>query len=103
MKLEIGALTLLADEQIRFWVEALAARDGHPGVTVEIAHLPGRVHCSACGADSELPPPEDTGDHFSLPRLACPVCGAQEVTIIGGREVRVVSARIDGASNAHQS
>ncbi len=75
---------------------ALAERDGHPGVTVEIADLPGRVHCATCGADSELPPPEDTSDHFALPKLACPVCGATDVNVIGGREVRVVSVEVEG-------
>lgn len=95
VRLEIGALNLLADEQVRFWIETLAEQDGQPGVKVEITHLPGRVQCRACGAEAEVPTPADSRDHLLAVPLSCPACGAAEVAVVGGREVRVVSAEVE--------
>ncbi len=99
ISVEIGALNLLAEEQLRFWIGMLADRDGSPGVEVEIRYLPARLRCRQCGAESEAGVPEDA-DHLLPPTLACPVCGSHDVEITGGRELRVVSARIEGTATA---
>ena len=95
IKLEIGPLNLIADEQVRFWIAALAERDGSPGVRLEIAHPPAQVRCRACGEQSEPPSAPDDADHFLPPVVACNSCGSAEVDILGGRELRVVSAEIE--------
>jgi len=96
VKLELGVLNLLADEQVTFWIEMLADQSGSPGVTVQITHLPARVKCRVCGVESETPLPEGELDHYLPPSLTCPACGSGEVEVTGGREVRVVSAEIEG-------
>ncbi len=95
VKLEIGALNALSDDQLRFWIQALAARDGSPGVRIDITPLPGRLLCRACGAESEVPAPTDEFDHLLPPPLACPHCASREITLTGGREIRVVSAELE--------
>ena len=100
VKLEIGVLNLLAEEQMRFWIEMLAEQSGSPGVAVQITHLPARVKCNGCGAESEPPLPEGDLDHFLPPPVACPVCGSHDVTIVGGREIRVASAEIVPATDS---
>jgi len=95
IKLEIGPLNLIADEQIRFWITALAERDGSPEVRLDIAHPPAKVRCRACGEKSEPPRAPDDADHFLPPPVACAACGSAEVDILGGRELRVVSAEIE--------
>lgn len=88
-------MNLLEDEQLRFWVGALAERDGSPGVEVKIAHLPARVRCEECGAEgAPLLPGGDIG-HLVPPSPSCSECGSRRVKITGGRELRVVSAEID--------
>ena len=95
IKLEIGPLNLIADEQLRFWITALAERDGSPGVRLEIAHPPAQVRCRACGKQSEPPVAPENADHFLPPVVACASCGSADVAVLGGRELRVVSAEIE--------
>lgn len=95
IKLDIGPLNLIADEQIRFWIAALAERDGSPGVRIEIAHPPAKVRCRACGEQSEPPAAPDDADHFLPPAVTCASCGSADIDILGGRELRVVSAEIE--------
>jgi hydrogenase nickel incorporation protein HypA/HybF len=102
ISLEIGVLNLLADEQLSFWIRALAEREGSPDVQLRIAHLPGRVHCNECGAEGEPQSPHTEADHFLPPAVLCPSCGSASVKLVGGREVRVVSAEIEVA-NARES
>ena len=102
VKLELGVLNLLADEQVTFWIGMLAEQAGSPDVEVQITHLPARVKCRTCGAESETPLPEGELDHYLLPSLTCPACGSGEVEITGGREIRVVSAEVEeGTPSPH--
>jgi hydrogenase nickel incorporation protein HypA/HybF len=94
ISLEVGALNLLAEEQLRFWIGLLAERDGSPGVEVEISCVPARLRCRDCGAEGEASVPEGA-DHFLPPALLCPACGSPNVEVTGGRELRVMSARIE--------
>jgi hydrogenase nickel incorporation protein HypA/HybF len=92
---ELGELNLIEDEQLRFWMTALAERDGSPGVELRIAHLPPRVRCRECGEESAVELAGEVASWFVSPALSCPRCGSREVEVIGGREIRVVSAEVD--------
>lgn len=94
VSLEIGALNLLAREQLTFWLDALADRDGSPGLQVRIALVPGRVRCARCAAETDVAAP-DEADHYLPLLLACPVCSSPDVEVTGGRELRVVSAEVE--------
>jgi hydrogenase nickel incorporation protein HypA/HybF len=95
---EIGELNLIEDEQLRFWVTALAERDGSAGVELRIAHLPLRVRCRGCGEESAVELAGEVASWFVPPALSCPRCGSREVEVIGGREIRVVSAEVEAAA-----
>jgi hydrogenase nickel incorporation protein HypA/HybF len=95
LSLEVGALNLLAEEQLRFWIGLLAERDGSAGVEVQITYLPARLRCRDCGAEGQASVPEGA-DHFLPPALVCPACGSPNIEVTGGRELRVVRARIEG-------
>jgi hydrogenase nickel insertion protein HypA len=95
IKLEIGALNLIEEEQLSFWLKALADQNGSPDLDLEISRAAARVTCRDCGADEEplLPPGE--ASHFVPPILACRSCGSRDVQVRAGRELRVVSAEIE--------
>ena len=93
--LEIGALNLLEDEQLGFWIRTLAERDGSPDVELKITHPSGRVGCGDCGAEGEPALPEGGMNHLVPLALACATCGSRNVRVVGGRELRVVSAEIE--------
>jgi len=93
--LEVGELNLIEDEQLRFWVRELAARDGSPDVEVKISHPAGRVRCEECGMEGRALLPGGEMGHLLPPVVACEACGSRNVRIEGGRELRVVSAEIE--------
>jgi hydrogenase nickel incorporation protein HypA/HybF len=96
-EIELGELNLLGDEQISFWVTRLAEQAGSPDLKIAITHLPARVKCRDCQAEGATPLPEGELDHHITPTLTCPVCGSENVEITGGKEIKVVSARITPA------
>jgi hydrogenase nickel insertion protein HypA len=105
--LEIGALNLIEEDQLTFWLETLAERDGSPHMRVKITTLPPRFRCRDCSAETV---PADVGATLcgrpgdrrepaeGLPygplAFACAACGSRNVTVEGGREIKVVSAEI---------
>jgi hydrogenase nickel incorporation protein HypA/HybF len=95
--LEIGALNLIEEEQLGFWIRALAEREGSPEVELRITLLPARVRCRSCAWEGEVAVPE--GSSFYLPAaLQCAACGSREVDMAGGRELRVVSAEVENGA-----
>jgi hydrogenase nickel incorporation protein HypA/HybF len=92
---EIGELNLIEDEQLRFWVGALAERDGSREVDLRITHLPVRVRCRQCGEENTAQLTGRAPGFFLPPTLACPRCGSHQVEAMGGRELLVVSAEIE--------
>jgi len=92
--LEIGALNLIEEEQLSFWIGALAEREGSPEVKLKITVIPANLRCRACGWEGEVAVPE--GASFYLPAaLLCAACGSRDVVVLGGRELRVVSAEVE--------
>ncbi len=95
--LEIGALNLIEEDQIRFWLEALAERDGSPGVEVHITTLPPRARCAKCGARGEARILSAPGLSHIPQAVTCSACGSTDIVVEGGRELRVVSAEVETA------
>jgi hydrogenase nickel incorporation protein HypA/HybF len=106
--LEIGALNLVEEDQLTFWLETLAERDGSPHMKVKITTSPPQLRCRNCGVESV---PANVGANLSgrppgqrepAERLpygpilpACERCGSRDLEVISGREIRVVSAKIE--------
>jgi Zn finger protein HypA/HybF involved in hydrogenase expression len=53
IKLEIGALQMIEDEQLTFWIQALAERDGSPGVELKITTVPDGLQLRVVSAEVE--------------------------------------------------
>jgi len=93
--LEVGALNLLEEEQLSFWIGTLAEREGSPNVELKLTTLPGRVRCRQCGEDGEAGMPGGEADHLVPFIPSCQACGSRDVIVTGGREIRVVSAEVE--------
>ena len=76
--LVIGRLSGVVGDSVRFCFEACTRGTRLDGARLDIVDVPGRAHCRACGADSELP------DEI----LLCP-CGSAELEILAGRELSI--------------
>ena len=65
IKLEIGALQMIEEDQITFWIQALAERDGSPAVTVKIATPPEGAQIRVVSAEVE-PPTDRANSHEGI-------------------------------------
>lgn len=79
--LEVGRLTCVEPDAIRFCFELCARGTTVEGATLEIDEVPGRARCGACGAD----PVEVDG-----PFLLC-ACGSAALEVLAGDRLRVTA------------
>ncbi len=61
IKIEIGALQMIEEDQLIFWIQALAERDDSPAVAVKIATLPEGIQIRVVSAEVEPPPAQANG------------------------------------------
>jgi hydrogenase nickel incorporation protein HypA/HybF len=80
---EIGALSGVVADSVRFCFELCT--DGTPlaEATLEVLEVPGRGHCRDCGADIVL------SDLIPL----C-WCGSADVEVTGGQELRIKQVEV---------
>lgn len=83
--LEVGKLTLLGLEQMRFWYEVISKDSILEGSKLVIDQVDGAVKCKHCGYEGAVNYFKEAIYHITLPTLSCPKCS--EITeIIQGRD-----------------
>ena len=83
--LEIGRLSSVEPDAMRFCFEAVTNGGIAQGAALEIIDMPGEGWCMAC---SRKVPMEASYD-------ACPHCGSYQVQATGGMEMRVKEIEIE--------
>lgn len=81
--LEIGKLSGIVPDSVRFCFELIAADTPLAGAVLEIDEPQGQGHCRSCGDDFEL---RDLV-------LLC-LCGSTDVQLVGGTELAVKSVEV---------
>jgi hydrogenase nickel incorporation protein HypA/HybF len=81
--LEIGALSGVVADSIRFCFDLATEGTGLEGATLEITEPPGRCRCRSCGTEFQ---PDS-------PLLLCP-CGSADVAVLGGEELNIRSVQV---------
>ena len=77
--LEIGALSAVEIEALRFCFEAVARDTRAHGARLEIVAVPGRGWCMVCSEEVPL----------GALGVACPRCGRYQLQPVGGTGMRV--------------
>ena len=77
--LEVGALSGVEPDSLRFCFDAATRGTLVEGATLEIQTPPGRGKCPVCGAEYAL-------THLAAP---CALCGAYGATLVSGQALRV--------------
>ncbi|MBA3292965.1 MAG: hydrogenase maturation nickel metallochaperone HypA [Actinomycetota bacterium] len=83
VRLQIGKLSGIVPDSVRFCFELIAADTPLAGAVLEIDEPLGRAHCKGCGEDFEL------RDLI----LLCP-CGSADVVVMAGTELAVKSVEV---------
>jgi hydrogenase nickel incorporation protein HypA/HybF len=84
LTLEIGRLSGVVPDAVRFCFELCAAGTPCAGARLEIVDTPGRARCRDCAADVELP------DRIAL----CP-CGSANLEITDGQQLKIRQFEIE--------
>ncbi len=84
VRLEIGKLSGVVVESIRFCFDLVADDTPLQGARLEITEPSGRARCRSCGHGF------DTDD----PVVLCPSCGDADVEVSAGRDLRILSVQV---------
>lgn len=83
--LEIGQLSGVELEAMRFGFEVVTRGSLADGARLEIVELPGQAWCMKCANRVQLKQRFD----------ACPECGSYQLQVTGGEELRVKELEVD--------
>ena len=83
VRLEIGALSGVVPDSVRFCFDLVTEGTNLEGARLEITEIAGRCHCRVCGRDFE---PDG-------PIMICP-CGSIEITVLSGQELKIASVQV---------
>jgi hydrogenase nickel incorporation protein HypA/HybF len=85
IRLQVGQMTGVEPEALRFCFEALSEGTASAGAQLEIVVTPLIGHCRDCGQEFGI-------ERY---RFLCPDCGSAGVDIISGRELRVEHLEVE--------
>lgn len=83
--LEIGALSGVDAEAMRFGFDAVMKGSLADGAALEIIELPGQAWCLPCSKPVAVTARYD----------ACPECGSHQLQVTGGDEMRIKELEVD--------
>jgi hydrogenase nickel incorporation protein HypA/HybF len=83
VRLEIGALSGVVADSVRFCFDIVTEGTNLEGATLEISQPPAMCHCRICGGDFEPDGP-----------IALCTCGSAEVTVLAGQDLKISSVRV---------
>ena len=83
VQLEIGKLSGVVPDAVRFCFDVCAEGTGLAGATLDIIETPGRAHCRDCRADVAL-------DDF----IALCTCGSANLELLSGQELRIKEVEV---------
>ncbi len=85
--LEIGRLSGVVADAIRFCFDAVARGTAVEGAVLEVSEIDGRARCRRCGAE------------FGTPDLYTPCrCGAFDIERLAGQELTIKSIEVEEAA-----
>jgi hydrogenase nickel incorporation protein HypA/HybF len=79
VRLEIGRLSAVVPDAIRFCFDICAKGTPLEGAELEIVEIAGRGLCGACGTECVL----------AVPAGRCSACGALSLSVIAGEELKI--------------
>ncbi len=91
--IEIGELTFLGDEQLKFAYETLSKETILEGSELNIRKLSSKINCENCGYEGGVNYSDDPAFHYEVPVISCPECDSKP-TIVQGKETKIVSVRV---------
>jgi hydrogenase nickel incorporation protein HypA/HybF len=83
VRLDIGALSGVVADSVRFCFDLVTEGTSLEGARLEITRTPGRARCRSCGAEFE---PDGA-------LMLCP-CGSADAAVLSGQEFTIASVQV---------
>ena len=83
--LEIGALSGVMVDSVRFCFEVIVAGTPLRDAVLEVVEPPGRARCRDCAREFDVEEPRI---------LLCPGCGSADLRVLAGQELRIRSVEV---------
>jgi len=90
VRLEIGCLSAIVPEAIRFCFDICAQGTSVEGATLEIVEIPGRGRCGNCGME------------VALTALVgrCPDCASANLRVVAGEEMMIKEMELESCAQS---
>ena len=85
VRLEIGALSHVEPEALKFCFDAVALHGLAAGAALEIVATPGTAWCLTCSKSVAISQRYDP----------CPQCGGYQLQVTGGEEMRITELEVE--------
>ena len=100
INLDIGELTFLGHEQLKFGIEVLTKGTISENVKVLISKKKAKVKCPKCGYDGHVKYlGKEIHSMVPIPILSCPKCGSSEAAVVEGNQCTVRSIKVQAATD----
>ena len=94
LKLEIGELTFLSPEQIRFWLKELFKGTLAEGAKICIKKIFSLIKCKSCSYEGNITLEDNSLRHTYFPIMKCPKCSSFSLEIKKGKECLIRQIRV---------
>ncbi len=94
VEIEIGELTFLGKEQMKFAFDILKENTIMEDAKISIKKKKARVKCIKCGYEGGVEYGMKDDFHITFPIIRCPKCGG-EVEIVKGRECLIKNVEME--------
>jgi len=94
IEVEVGELTFLGIDQVKFWVETRFQGTIADGAELIFKNVKAEIRCSDCEYEGHLSVKEDAAYHINLPSFACPRCKSTRIEITQGKEAFIRQIKI---------
>lgn len=98
VRLEIGELTFLGEDQLSFAYEVLGKDTILEGSKLNVKEIEAKVRCDECGYEGGVEYSDEKAFHFNVPVISCPECGAKP-KVIQGKETKIVGVTAEEEEN----
>ncbi len=89
VRIEVGELTFLGEDQLKFAYETLGKDTVLEGSELKVKSVKSEVKCEECGYEGGIDYSERPEVHYDVPVISCPECGSKP-GIIKGKETKIV-------------
>ena len=94
IEIEVGELTFLGIDQMRFWVETSFQGTIADGAKLIFKNMKAKIRCNDCEYEGDLKVKEDPAYHINLPSFSCPRCKSTRIEITQGKEAFIRQIKI---------